>query len=80
MARLFRKKDKHVSPLALDDHRVRLNFQHLEDRYIKPVTIILTKEEKEMFRSRRRQFRPMILMAEQALFSFRRTRKWLVRK
>lgn len=37
---------KQDSELSLGDHRVRLNYEHLEDRYIKPVTILVPEDEK----------------------------------
>ena len=52
--------------LLLDDSRVRLNYENLENRRIKPITIFLTEEEKELRRSQRFVFRtvPMIMMSQ----------------
>ena len=41
-----------MEPL-LSDERVRLNFENLENRRVKPVTILLTEEEKEQLRTQR---------------------------
>lgn len=40
-------------PPLLDDNRVRLNYENLENNRIKPVTIILTEEEKRQLHLQR---------------------------